>query len=68
MLKIAVIVWMILSVAFAGAAILFVLATPSLAGQDMRLIPVAAAIGAVVAIPFSVLVAKRILAVTAKGA
>ncbi|MDI4665895.1 hypothetical protein K9U40_16415 [Xanthobacter autotrophicus] len=66
MLKIAILVWLILGTTFAGAAIVFVLATPSLAGQDMRLIPIAAAIGALVAIPAAFVVAKRILAVTAK--
>lgn len=68
MLKIAIIVWLILSVTFAGAAIMAVLAVPSLAGQDMHLIPIAAAIGAVVAIPAAFVVAKRILAATVKGA
>ena len=68
MLKIAILVWLMLATVFAGAAVLTVLALPSLAGQDMRLIPIAAAVGAVVAIPFAVLVAKRILALTAKGA
>ncbi|MFG1378985.1 hypothetical protein [Xanthobacter autotrophicus] len=66
MLKIAILVWLVLATTFAGAAIMFVLAMPSLAGQDMRLIPIAAAIGAVVAIPAAYVVAKRILAVTAK--
>ena len=68
MLKIAILVWLMLATVFAGAAILAVLSMPSLAGQDMRLIPVVAGIGAVVAIPFSLFVAKRILAVTAKNA
>ncbi|MFG1347155.1 hypothetical protein V5F59_19875 [Xanthobacter autotrophicus DSM 431] len=68
MLKVAIIVWLILSVTFAGAAILVVLSIPSLGGQDMRLIPIVAAIGALVAVPAAVLVAKRILALTAKGA
>ena len=66
MLKIAILVWLILATTFAGAAILFVLAMPSLAGQDMRLIPIAAAIGAAVAIPAAYVVAKRILAVTVR--
>ncbi|MFG1299846.1 hypothetical protein V5F49_08630 [Xanthobacter sp. V3C-3] len=67
MLKVAIIVWLILSVTFAGAAIMVVLAMPSLAGQDMRLIPIAAAIGAVVAIPAAFYVAKRILSATRAG-
>ena len=68
MLKIAILVWLMLATVFAGAAVLAVLAIPSLAGQDMRLIPIAAGAGAVVAIPFALLVAKRILALTVKGA
>lgn len=68
MLKIAILVWLVLATTFAGAAVLAVLAIPSLAGQDMRLIPIAAGAGAVVAIPFAVLVARRILALTVKGA
>ena len=68
MLKIAILVWLMLATTLAGAAVLVVLSLPSLAGQDMRLIPIAAGAGAVVAIPFAVLVAKRILALTAKGA
>lgn len=65
MLKVAIIVWLILSVTFAGAAILVVLSMPPLGGQDMHLIPVAAGIGALVAVPVSLLVARRILALTA---
>ncbi|MCG5235865.1 hypothetical protein [Xanthobacter oligotrophicus] len=68
MLKIAILVWLVLGTTFAGAAILFVLAMPSLAGQGMQLIPIAAAIGAVVAIPAAYVVAKRILAVTIRQA
>ncbi len=68
MLKIAILIWSILSVTFAGAAILGVLSFPSLGGQDMRLIPIVAAVGALLAVPVSVYVAKRILAVTAPHA
>lgn len=65
MLKIAILMWVILSTTFAGAGILALLSTPSLGGQDMRLIPIVAAVGALLAVPVSVFVAKRILAVTA---
>lgn len=68
MLKIAILVWLVLATTLAGVAVMVVLSVPSLAGQDMRLIPIAAGIGALVAIPFSLLVAKRILALTAKKA
>ncbi|MFG1201273.1 hypothetical protein V5F29_02625 [Xanthobacter aminoxidans] len=68
MLKIAILVWLVLATTFAGAAVLAVLSIPSLAGQDMRLIPIAAGAGAVVAIPFALIIAKRILALTATKA
>lgn len=68
MIKVAIIVWLMLGTVFAGAAVLAVLAVPSLAGQGMQLIPIAAGIGAVVAIPFAILVAKRILALTVRQA
>lgn len=64
MLKIAILVWLMLATTLAGAGVLVVLSIPSLAGQDMRLIPIAAAIGAVAAIPFAVYIARRILAMT----
>lgn len=63
MLKIALIVWLVLGGTFAGMGILVVLLTTA-SGQDMRLIPVGAAAGALIAIPAALYVAKRILAVT----
>lgn len=62
MLKLASMIFTILSTTLAGTAVLIVLAVPSLADQGMKLIPVAAAIGAAVALPLSFLVAKRIFA------
>jgi hypothetical protein len=60
MLKLAVVVWIILGVTVAGAALTVVLAVPSLSQNAMRLLPIAALVGFVVAIPLSVLVARRI--------
>ncbi len=66
MLKVAVLIWSVLAVAFAGILVMVVLNVPTPAQEDMRAIPIAAAIGAVLAIPASIFVAKRILALTAK--
>ncbi|MGE4373822.1 MAG: hypothetical protein AB7E29_13175 [Xanthobacter sp.] len=66
MLKLAALIWAILAVTFAGILIMVVLLVPGLnAFEDMRAIPVAAAIGAVLAIPAALLVAKRVYALTA---
>lgn len=64
MFKIAVLVWLMLGVTFAGAALTVVLAVPSLSGDAMKLLPIASGIGFLVAIPASIWVAKKILAVT----
>lgn len=61
MLKVAVLVWLMLATVFAGAGMMVVLAVPSLNSQGMDLIPIAAGIGALVAIPAALLVAKRIV-------
>ncbi|MFS8037864.1 hypothetical protein ACI7BZ_13035 [Xanthobacter sp. AM11] len=63
MLKVAIIVWLVLATVFAGVAIMAVLAMPSLNGKDMSLIPIVAGLGALVAIPAALLVAKRIVAI-----
>ncbi len=67
MLKIAVIVWMIAGTVLAGIAIMVVLAVPTLAVHDMRYIPIAAAVGALIAIPLAYVVAKKIVALTARS-
>lgn len=59
MLKITGLVWMVLGTVFAGAAVMTVLAVPSLADQGMKYIPIVAVAGFVVAIPFAVVVARR---------
>jgi hypothetical protein len=64
MLKIAVLVWLMLGVTFAGAALTVVLAVPSLSAGAMKLLPIVSLVGFVVAIPASIYVAKKILAVT----
>ncbi|MEP9356068.1 hypothetical protein ABLE93_21060 [Xanthobacter sp. KR7-65] len=64
MLKIAILVWLMLATTLAGAAVLAVLAIPSFSGEAMRLIPLAAGGGALVAVPFAFLIARRILALS----
>lgn len=66
MLKLAILIWSILAVAFAGTLIIVVLNVPTPAQEDMRAIPVAAVIGALLAIPAAIFVARRILALTSK--
>jgi hypothetical protein len=67
MFKIAIIVWMMAATVLAGFAIIVVLTVPSLATRDMQYIPIAALVGAVIAIPVAYLVAKRIAALTARS-
>lgn len=67
MWKIAVLMHMLLATVLAGIAVIVITSTPSLMANGMKLI-LPAVIGAtLVAIPPSILVAKRILALT-KGA
>lgn len=67
MLKIAILVWMMAGTTLAGIAIMAVLAVPSLAAHDTQYIPIAAIAGVVVAIPLAYVVAKRIMALTARS-
>ena len=62
MLKLASMIFTILGTTLAGIAVLIVLTVPSLADQGMKLIPLAALIGAVVALPLSYWVAHAIMA------
>ncbi len=65
MLKLAVLIWLVLGITLAGAGVMVVVAVPELFNDGMQLIPIAAAIGAVVAIPFAYLIARRIYLATA---
>lgn len=42
MMRIAQLVWMVLGTVFAGVGMMIVLAMPSMAGQEMKLIQIAA--------------------------
>lgn len=64
MMKVAILVWLVLGVTLAGAALTIVLAVPSLSSDAMKLLPIFSGVGFVVAIPASVYVAKKILALT----
>lgn len=64
MLKLTVLMHMLLGTVLAGIFMVVVLAVPSLADQGMKLLPIAALVGVVVAIPFSIWIAKAILAQT----
>lgn len=59
MFKIAILIWVMLGTALAGAAVTAVLAS-GLAANPMKAIPLAALAGFVVAIPFSYVVAAKI--------
>jgi hypothetical protein len=60
MLRVALLVWIMLGTTLAGIAVMVVLATPSLSADAKSFIPWAAAIGAVVALPISYVVAGMI--------
>lgn len=64
MFKIAALVWVVLATTIAGIAVVAVVATPSLADKAALLIPVVFVAGAVLAMPLSYLVAKRIAALS----
>ncbi len=64
MLKIAALVWMMLGTTLAGVAVTVIVVTPSLFDQGMKLIPIAAGAGFLLAMPLSYLVAKKIAAGT----
>jgi len=60
MLKISIVVWIVLGTALAGSAMIAVLSIPGLATQGMKVIPVAASFGFLIAMPLSYLIARRI--------
>jgi hypothetical protein len=64
MFRIAILVWIVLGTTVAGSAITAVLVTPGLTAEAMKFIPIAGIAGYVVAIPFAVAIAKRIIGLT----
>jgi hypothetical protein len=65
MLKIAAIIWIVLGTVLAGIAVMVVLNVPGLFDEGMKFIPVAAAVGFVLAIPFALIIAHRVSRATA---
>lgn len=61
MLRLSLMLWSLVGTTLAGTFILAVVAIPGLADQAMRLIPIAAAAGAVLALPVALLIARRIV-------
>jgi hypothetical protein len=62
MLKLASMIFTMLSTTLAGSFVLVVVTLPRLADQGMTFIPIAAAAGFILAVPLSYVIAKRILA------
>ncbi|MGA9766564.1 MAG: hypothetical protein WCD20_16940, partial [Rhodomicrobium sp.] len=60
MLKLALVIWLMLGTTLAGIAILVVVSDPSLLNQGMKMIPIAAIAGFIIALPLSFMVSKRI--------
>lgn len=61
MAKVAILVWVMLGVVFAGAAVTVILAMPEFSGRELKLIPMAAIIGYVIALPISFGIARMIV-------
>lgn len=64
MWKVAVLVHVVMMTVLMGALVIAIVSIPSLSDQGMKLIPLAAAIGFIAAIPASIFVSRRILALT----
>jgi putative flippase GtrA len=60
MFRLALLIWVVLGTTIAGLAVLVVVSDASLSMQGMKLIPVAAIAGFVVAIPLSFFISKRL--------
>jgi hypothetical protein len=60
MMKLAMIIWAIAAPTLMGSFVLLVLIIPDLAAQDAKLILPAAVLGALVAVPFSYFIARKL--------
>lgn len=60
--KIAVLIWIVMGITIAGVFGTVILATPALSNEAAELLPWAALAGFIVAIPASVVIARKILA------
>lgn len=64
MAKVVFLVHIVLMTVVMGALVIAILSVPSLADQGMKLIPLAALVGFVAALPVSIWISRRILAQT----
>ncbi|MFA5951282.1 MAG: hypothetical protein WC807_13460 [Hyphomicrobium sp.] len=60
MYKVAAVLWIVLGTVVAGTGVVAILSTPSLEPLASKLIPAICALGFVLAIPASILLAKKI--------
>jgi hypothetical protein len=61
MIKVAALLWIILGTMLAGIAMAVIVAVPALSGQAAQLIPVWCGAGFVLAVPLSIVMARRIV-------
>lgn len=61
MTKVAILVWIVLGVVLAGVGVMAILVMPGFAGQELKLIPIAAIAGYIVAAPISFVIARAIV-------
>lgn len=61
MFKIAALIWIMLGTTLAGVALTAIVATPQLAANSAKLIPISCGLGFLIAIPISMMIAKRIM-------
>jgi hypothetical protein len=60
MIRIAALLWIIIGTTLAGSALMVVLVVPQLADEAMRLIPIVCGAAFIIAMPISLIVAKRV--------
>ncbi len=60
MFRLALVIWLMLGTTLAGIAVLVVVSDASLFNQGMKMIPLAAVGGFIVALPLSFMVSKRL--------
>jgi hypothetical protein len=60
MFRLALLIWVVLGTTLAGVGVTIVVSNPGLYDQGMKLIPIAAIAGFVIAIPLSFMIGKKI--------
>jgi hypothetical protein len=61
MLKLASLIWIVLGATVAGSLVVVIVSVPSLYDNGMKLIPIVAIAGFVIAIPLAVWIARQIM-------